>query len=130
MQIEELEFRVKKEKDKLRTDLEVASMFFKEIDIDLYLNLYDEITEDKLKYERIRIQLEKDLNDVNMRIGRLRSDLLFNESIDLENRIFDFGLNKGVVLDRLFHCGVLSCDRYEKVKDLLWEKRYRKAYSD
>jgi len=130
MQIEELEFRIQKDKNKLRTDLEVASMFFKEIDIDVYLHLYDEIAEDRMKYERISIQLEKDLNEVNRKIGKIRSELLFNEGIDLESRIFEFGLNKGAVLDKLFQCGVLSIDRYEKVKDLLWEKRYRKVYSD
>lgn len=74
--------------------------------------------------------MEKDLGEINNKIGRLRSDILFNEGIELEKRIFDFGLNTGVVLDSLFRCGVVGIEKFEKVKDLIWERRYRKLYSD
>lgn len=130
MRIEEVEFYIRKDRKKLQNDLNEVKSMFNEIDVDVYLNLYDEFVEDKLKYERIKIELEKDLSEINNKIGRLRSDVLFNEGIELEKRIFDFGLNKGVVLDSLFRCGVVSIEKFEKVKDLMWEKRYRKVYSD
>lgn len=130
MRIEEVEFYIRKDRQKLQNDLNEVKSMFDEIDVDVYLNLYDELVEDKLKYEKIKIELEKDLNEINNKVSRLRSDVLYNEGIELEKRIFDFGLNKGVVLDRLFRCGVVGIEKFEKVKDLMWEKRYRKVYSD
>lgn len=128
--VEELEWIIRKDRQRFKNDLEGVSLFFNDIDIDTHLQLYDEIAEDKLKYEKIQLQLQKDLIDLNNKIGRLKGDLLANEGIVLEERIFDFGLNKGVVLDKLFQLGVVSIDKYESVKDLMWKKRYRKSYSD
>jgi hypothetical protein len=130
MRIEEVEFYIRKDRKKLQNDLNEVKSIFDEIDVDVYLNLYDELVEDKLKYEKIKIELEKDLIEINNKVSRLRSDVLYNEGIELEKRIFDFGLNNGVVLDRLFRCGVVNIEKFEKVKDLMWEKRYRKVYSD
>jgi hypothetical protein len=103
---------------------------FGEIKIDHYIDIYDELIEEKMRYEKIKIELEKDLKELNERIGSIRADLLYYEEIELEERIFDFGLNKGVVLDKLFKCGVIDCSKYDKVKELMWMKRYRKVYSD
>lgn len=128
--VEELEWNIRKDRNKFKADIEGVSLFFKDVDVDTHLQLYDEIAEEKLKYEKIKLQLQKDLIDLTNKIGRLKGDLLSNEGIVLEDRIFEFGLNKGVVLDKLFQLGVVSVDKYEFVKDLMWKKRYKKSYSD
>lgn len=49
MRIEEIEFYIRKDRKKLQNDLNEVKRIFDEIDVDVYLNLYDEFIEDKLK---------------------------------------------------------------------------------
>lgn len=130
LEVLELKRKLGLRKEKYKNGLSKLFRYFN-IKNEDYLNDYDKMSDRMvelgIELKKVRLEMSSLDNDFE----RFKLSILLKENIDLSKEIFKF--DEGVrarLLDELYDEGFIDTEYWDIIKNLIWENRYKKVFSD